>query len=146
MKGLSEFLKTTSVNKTTVQSFLTVFEDEVRQKTRSLGRVGRPIKFNDVFTDVLKGLGLTNIKISYKIVKETKFPDNITTKFTLTNTNTNKSIDLYVIYDSGYELNEDCTDIMYDGSNIATIYTYVKKGSPFIFDIQGWTQIIKFMI
>ena len=146
MKGLSEFLKTTTVNKTTVQRFLTAFEDEVRQKSRSLGRVGKPIKFNDVFTSVLQGLGLTHIKVSYKIVKELKFPDNITTKFTLTNTNTNKSIDLYVIYDSGYELNEDCTDITYDGSTIATIHTYVRKGSPFIFDIQGWTQIIKFML
>lgn len=146
MKKLSEFLKTTSVNKTTVQSFLTTFEDEIRQSCMSIGCVGKPTKFNDVFTDVLKSFGLTNIKISYKIVKETKFPDNITTKFTLTNTNTNKSIDLYVLYDEGYELNEDCTDIMYDGSTIATIYTYVKKGSPFIFDIQGWTQIIKFML
>lgn len=146
MKGLSEFLKTTSVIKTTVQNFLTVFEDAVRQKTRSLGCVGKPIKFNDVFIGVLQDLGLTNIQVSYKVVKETKFPDNITTKFTLTNTNTNKSIDLYVLYDSGYELSEDCTDIMYDGSTIATVYTYVKKGNPFIFDIQGWTQIIKFMI
>ena len=146
MKGLSEFLKTSTVNKTTVQSFLTAFEDDVRQKTMSLGCVGKPIKFHDVFTGILYDLGLTHIKVSYKIIKETRFPDNINTKFTLTNTNTNKSIDMYVIYDSGYELSEDCTDIVYDGSTIATIHTYVRKGSPFIFDIQGWTQIIKFMI
>lgn len=146
MKGLSEFLKTTTVNKSTVQIFLTAFEDDVRRKTRSIGCVGKPIKFHDVFTGVLRDLRLNHVKVSYKVVKETKFPDNITTKFTLTNTNTNKSIDLYVIYDAGYELSEDCTDITYDGNNIATIYTYVKKGSPFVFDIQGWTQIIKFMI
>lgn len=146
MKGLSELLKTTSVNKTTVQSFLTAFEDEIRQNTKKLGCVGKPVKFNDIFTGVLQDFGLSHIKISYKIVKETRFPDNITTKFTLTNTNTNKSIDIYVLYDEGYELGEDCTDIMYDGSTVATIYTYVKKGSPFIFNIQEWTQIIKFMI